>query len=102
MAHLCSKSQKIGNNPFKPASETIPKKNNDLAMDIFKVIVAQYERGQNPTEDKFIPRHLKCSRIIYDIHLKKLIEEGLVNLSNGYVSLKDKGKQFAVNQGLVS
>jgi len=71
-------------------------------MDIFKVILAQYERGEDLTKDTAIPQHLGCSRIIYDIHLQKLIEEGLVGLSCGYVSLKDKGKQFAVNQGLVS
>jgi len=96
------KKPEIGNNPFKPASETIPEKNNDLAMDIFKFIVAQYERGENLTEDVSIPKYLGCSRIIYDIHLKKLIKEGLVSLSHGYVSLNDKGKQFAANQGLVS
>lgn len=96
------KKPEIGNNPFKPANETVPEKNNDLAMDIFKVIVAQYERGNNLTEDISIPRHLDCSRIIYDIHLKKLIQEGLVKLTGGYVFLQEKGKQFAVNQGLVS
>jgi len=86
---------------FRP-TELDLKKNNDLAMDIFKVILAQYERGEDLTKDTAIPQHLGCSRIIYDIHLQKLIEEGLVGLSCGYVSLKDKGKQFAVNQGLVS
>lgn len=96
------KKPEIGNNPFKPVSETVPEQNNDLAMDIFKVIVAQYERGENLTRDIAIPQHLNCSRIIYDIHLQKLIQEGLVELSMGYVSLKEKGKQFAVNQGLVS
>ncbi len=71
-------------------------------MDIFKVIVAQYESGENFTLDTDIPKYLNCSRIIYDIHLKKLIHQGLVRLSMGYVSLEEKGKQFAVNQGLVS
>lgn len=96
------KKPEIGNNPFKPANETAPEQNNDLAMDIFKVIVGQYERGEDLTEDRVIPRSLGCSRIIYDIHLQKLIQEGLVGLNSGYVSLKEKGKQFAVNQGLVS
>ncbi|MEC6795513.1 toll/interleukin-1 receptor domain-containing protein [Photobacterium sp. S4TG1] len=96
------KKPEIGNNPFKPIEETSPEKNNDLTMDIFKIIVSQYEKGENLTESILIPQHLKCSRIIYDMHLKKLIEEGLVGLSSGYVSLKEKGKQFAVNQGLVS
>lgn len=91
----------IGNNPFKPASETVPEK-NDLSMNILKLIVAQYERGENYTEDKAIPRRLGCSRIIYDIHLQKLIQQGLVGLARGFVYLEEKGKMFAVNQGLVS
>lgn len=92
----------IGNNPFKPATESVPEKNNDLSMSIFKLIVAQYERGENYTEDKAIPRRLGCSRIIYDIHLQKLIQQGLVGLTSGFVYLEEKGKMFAVNQGLVS
>lgn len=96
------KKPEIGNNPFKPASETVPEKNNDLSMNILKLIVAQYERGENYTEDKAIPRRLGCSRIIYDIHLQKLIHQGLVGLTSGFVYLEEKGKLFAVNQGLVS
>jgi hypothetical protein len=96
------KKPEIGNNPFKSIKEVAPEKNNDLAMDIFKIIVAQYEIGENFTEDIAIPKHLNCSRIIYDIHLKKLINEGLATLSHGYVSITEKGKQFAANQGLVS
>jgi hypothetical protein len=96
------KKPEIGNNPFKPVDEIAPEKNNDLALDIFKVIVAQYERGENFTEDKVFPKHLNCSRIIYDIHLMKLIKEGLAILSHDYVSITEKGKQFAANQGLVS
>ncbi len=96
------KKPEIGNNPFKPIDQVAPEQNNDLAMDIFKVIVAQYEAGENITEDKEIPRHLGCSRIIYDIHLKKLIQDDLVALSHGYVSITEKGKMFAANQGLVS
>jgi hypothetical protein len=87
--------------PFKPANETKPEKYHDLAMDIFKVIVSQYEHGHDLTESKKIPIHLGCSRIIYDIHLGNLIREGLVQLSGGFVSLREKGKQFAINQGLV-
>ncbi|EGQ8410695.1 TIR domain-containing protein [Vibrio cholerae] len=96
------KKPEIGNNPFKSIDNVAPEKNNDLAMDIFKIIVAQYEDGKDFTLDTDIPKYLNCSRIIYDIHLKKLIQEGLVRLSVGYVSLEEKGKQFAVNQGLVS
>lgn len=97
------KKPDVGNNPFKHTEESIPEKNNDLAMDIFKVVVSQYENGKDLTESKLIPKHLNCSRIIYDIHLKKLIQDGLVRLSEGgYVYLEGKGKQFAVNQGLVS
>ncbi|EGR4166566.1 toll/interleukin-1 receptor domain-containing protein [Vibrio cholerae] len=96
------KKPEIGNNPFKSIDNVAPEKNNDLAMDIFKFIVAQYEDGEDFTLDTNIPKYLNCSRIIYDIHLKKLIQEGLVRLSMGYVSLEEKGKQFAVNQGLVS
>ncbi|HAS8533423.1 TPA: toll/interleukin-1 receptor domain-containing protein [Vibrio vulnificus] len=96
------KKPEIGNNPFESIDNVAPEKNNDLAMDIFKVIVAQYESGENYTLDTDIPLYLNCSRIIYDIHLKKLIHQGLVRLSMGCVSLEEKGKQFAVNQGLVS
>jgi len=96
------KKPEIGNNPFKSIEDSAPEQNNDLAMDIFNVIVARYENGHNLTEDIAIPKHLNCSRIIYDIHLKKLIEEGLARLSRGYVSITEKGKQFAANQGLVS
>ncbi|MDB2387193.1 toll/interleukin-1 receptor domain-containing protein [Shewanella sp.] len=96
------KKPEIGNNPFKSIEDSAPEQNNDLAMDIFNVIVARYENGHNLTEDIAIPKHLNCSRIIYDIHLKKLIEEGMARLSRGYVSITEKGKQFAANQGLVS
>lgn len=96
------KKPEIGNNPFKAAEEIRPEKNNDLAMDIFKVVVSEYENGQDHTESKLIPSHLEVSRIIYDIHLKALIDDGLVNLSYGYISLNEKGKQFAINHNLVS
>lgn len=97
------KKPEIGNNPFKSVDEIRPEKNNDLATDIFKVVVSQYEGGIDSTEDKKISGHLGCSRIIFDTHVKKLVEDGLISINSiGYIRITAKGKQFAINHGLVS
>jgi hypothetical protein len=97
------KKPEIGNNPFVPIEESRPERNNDLALDILKVVISEYDRGQDFVESKAIPRHLGVSRIIYDVHLRGLIKEGLVTLSKGgYVYLSENGKQYAVKHNLVS
>lgn len=97
------KKPKIGNNPFVSVEESRPERNNDLALDILKVVILEYDRGEDRVESKVIPRHLSISRIIYDVHLRGLIDEGLVTLSNGgYVRLSENGKQYAVKHNLVS
>lgn len=97
------KKPEIGNNPFKSSEEARPEKNNDLAMDIFKIIVSQYESGVDSTDSKVIVKHLGCSRIIYDVHIKNLAVDGMVRVDIiGYVYLEEKGKKYAINHGLVS
>ncbi|AVQ86494.1 hypothetical protein C7R88_03695 [Plesiomonas shigelloides] len=96
------KKPEIGNNPFAPIDETRPERNNDLALEIIKVVIAEYDKGQDWVESKAIPRYLGVSRIIYDVHLGHLINDGLVTLSDyDNVFLTEKGKQFAIKHNLV-
>jgi hypothetical protein len=97
------KKPEIGNNPFKPAEESAPERNNDLAHDIMMVVTHQFELGIDMTDSKKIANTLEASRMICDIHIGKLKDEGLINLIAGqHVMITEKGKKYAINSGLVS
>ena len=96
------KKPEIGNNPFKPSEMSVPERNNDLAVQIMKIVVAQFERGVDMTESKAIAQALGASRIICDIHLSNLVGEGLIVNHGGYIMITEKGKKYAINSGFVS
>lgn len=96
------KKPAVGNNPFKGDEESTPERNNDLALDIMKVVIARFEHGIDITESKAIAKALQASRIICDVHLSKLMAEGIVTNTHGYVQITEKGKKYAINSGLVS
>ncbi|APC87767.1 TPA: toll/interleukin-1 receptor domain-containing protein [Vibrio parahaemolyticus] len=95
------KKPELGNNPFKPASQTPTVKNHDISSDILKTIIAIYEGGRDAIEDKLVYNHLNLSRIVFEIHAKQLHEQGFVNYSQGWVFVTDKAKIHAVQQGWI-
>ena len=92
----------IGNNPFQPVSETLPQKNNDLTMTILRAIIEFYDSGKNAVSTVRLASYLECSRIICEIHIVKLVEDGLVFSYGEVVELTNKVKIFAINKGLVA
>lgn len=92
----------IGNNPFKPVGEVLPHKTNDLSVIIFKAVVDIYESGKTYIFHEDVLDKVKCSKIMYDINMAKLIEDELVYDYDVRIELGHRGKILAVNMGLVS
>lgn len=96
------KKPELGNNPYKAAEETPAQRNNDTKIDILRLLTAFYEAGHDQIEHKEIYSTLSISRLLFDVHVKELVSEGLLkNVLNRYVSLTDKGKLFAIKSGFV-
>jgi predicted transcriptional regulator len=95
----------IGNNPFTPTKDLIVDKTNDEIKEIMKIIVYLFENStENYIHYSEIIRNSKTSRIMTDIILKRMLDEGLINnkmYGNSAPQLTDKGKYYAIEHKLI-
>lgn len=95
----------IGNNPFTPTKDLIVDKTNDEIKEIMKIIVYLFENStENYIHYSEIIRNSKTSRIMTDIILKKILDEGLLDNKKYGASnpqLTDKGKYYAIEHKLI-
>lgn len=96
------KKPALGNNPFQSVEEKPAVKNNDTAEAILKTLIDAYESGQNLIQDHSVYNYLDLSRIVFEIHVNDLVEQGFISYSSGYLSLKPKAKMHAIQQGWIA
>lgn len=95
------KKPDIGNNPFQPISEVVPEKAGDPIVDLLRIVVSDFEEGENWTNYTTLVGRFGASRILLDIVISDAVKKGLVTLdSDGDLYLSDKGKHFAIEHRL--
>ena len=97
------KKPEIGNNPFTPASEMPLEKSGDPIREIMKVIVGDFESGEDYTFYKNLVRTAKMSRIMLDIIITEAVSKNYISIdSDGDIQLKAEGKRYAIQHKLVN
>ncbi|WP_269527257.1 toll/interleukin-1 receptor domain-containing protein [Coraliomargarita parva] len=95
------KKPDIGNNPFKEVNIEDQDRSNDGIHDIMVAIIKWYENGHDYVEYSNLKRVIPTSRILLDLNLKKAAKAGLIDHSQEYIYLEDKGKHYAIEHGIV-
>lgn len=87
----------IGNNPFTPLKDAVPEKSGDIIKSLMKVVVDDYESGEEYTLRDSVPVQMGISRIMADYIIDQALEQGLLELDrSGDLILTRKGKFYAV------
>ncbi len=87
----------VGNSPFTPVSETPPDRSGDALLELMKLVVADFETGNDWSNYKSIVKRFPASRLMLDLYIQKAKNQGLVTQdSDGDLRLADKGKHFAL------
>lgn len=97
------KKPPLGNNPFKPVSETVVERTADAVIDLMRVVVSEFE---NSTHSFILYSRVvtnsRISRVLLDMTIKQAVVQGLIQLDRaGDLYLTDAGKHFAVEHKLV-
>ncbi len=93
----------VGNHPFKPKSDLKEEKKVDSLRILMSVVVALYERNRDWLSFADINEKMNISRIMLELIIGQAIKQGLLIRSSGsLVALSDKGKLYAVENGLIS
>lgn len=96
------KKPEIGNNPFTPVNETPPEKTGDPVREIMKVIVGDFENGEDFTYYKNLVRAVDMSRIMLDIVIGEALQKGYIALDHdGDIYLQSEGKKYAIQHKMV-
>ena len=92
----------VANQPFLPAAQTIERRADGL-LEIMTFAVAEYETQQTGHfHITDVLRKWKASRLMLELLLDKAEAAGLLNQhTGGYLSLTNKGKQYALEHKLV-
>lgn len=93
------KKPNLGNNPYLTAKEKPAEMGNDLKKEILTLAISLYETGRDHVSDAFYYKSLKISRIVFEIMANELHKEGFIQYFSGHITLTDKAKSFAINQG---
>lgn len=96
------KKPKIGNNPFKTIEENPPEKRLDALKEIMKIIISDFESGEDWTNYRYLVDRINISRIMLDIYIEEALNKGLIRLdTDGDIHLESEGKKYAIQHGLV-
>jgi TIR domain len=96
------KKPPLGNNPFKPVSETVVERTADAVVDLIRVVVSQFEKTTQPwVLYSHVVSHSRISRILLDMTIKQAVSQRLIELDDaGDLYLTDAGKHFAIEHKL--
>lgn len=97
------KKPPIGNNTFKPVSETPIERSADAIMDLMRIVVSRFEAS---TRDYVlygdVVHYSRISRILLDITIGQAVKQGLIKTdTSGDLYLTDAGKHFAIERKLI-
>jgi hypothetical protein len=96
------KKPEIGNNPFTPIADTPQEKSGDAIREIMKIVLHDFESGENWTVFKNLVQRIAILKVMLDMLLADAASQGLIRLdSDGDVRLENKGKQYAIQHKLV-
>ena len=99
------KKPEIGNSPFEPVRESKQEKTNDAILELMKVLIQDFEGGENFTYYPDIIGRVGASRVMLDLLLNQASEKGYIRLAGNsgeyLIYLNDKGKFYAIEHGLV-
>ncbi len=96
------KKPALGNNPFKPVSDTSVERSADAVVDLMRIVVSKFEGSvYDWVLYKDVVARSQTSRILLDITIKQAADRGLIKLDKaGDLYLTDAGKHFAVEHKL--
>lgn len=92
------KKPPIGDNPFDSAS---PERSNDALLELMRIVVEQFEQGDDPIEYENLVGRVTDSRVMLDLLINEATAKGYITREYGYISLNDEGKFFAIEHDLV-
>ena len=96
------KKPEIGNNPFTPVSKSPPTRTGDPIMEIMKVIVGDFESGDDFTYYHDLFNTVDMSRIMLDIVINEAIEKRYITYDRSLsIFLQPEGKKYAIQHKLV-
>jgi TIR domain len=93
----------IGNNPFKPVSETPVERTADAVMELMRFVVTKFESSAHDwVLYSDVVARVRVSRILLDLTITQAVERGLITLdSSGDLYLTARGKHFAIQHNLI-
>ena len=92
----------IGNNPFQKVTEVAAQKTGEPLVQLIKLVVADYEQGNDYTSYRELVQRISTSRIMFDLMIDEAVSQGLVALDrDGDLVITARGKHFAIEHGLV-
>ena len=94
---------KIGNNPFVKIEDVEKKESNKGITELIKVMIEDYDNGNNFSARRGFWLRMGISRIFFDIIIDEAVEKELIRLDRGGdLILTAKGKKYAIDNGMVS
>lgn len=93
----------IGNNPFKPVSETPVEKTADAVIELMRFVVGRFEKStHNWVLYSEVVVGMRVSRILLDMTIQQAVKQGLIELdTSGDLYLTAAGKHYAVQHNLI-
>ncbi len=107
------KEPPVGDNPFKSVTENPAESVTDKKMELLRVAVSLYNKGQEIFHFDDLNKLLGCSKIFAEIYISELLSDGFIYKSmhraRGYTTsvvevyrLTDKTKLYAIEQGWIT
>lgn len=91
----------VGKIPFTPVTETPPERSGDALLELMKLIVADFEQGDDWSDYRSILARAGTSRLMLDFVITNAIEQGLVTQDpDKDLRITEKGKHFALQHKL--
>ena len=94
----------IGENPFAEAAAVAPEPQHDSFRDVMRIIVSDFEsHSRGWTFYSQVVERSGLSRILLDVMLEQIAQQGLIQRDDsGDIWLTEAGKQYAINNNLIS
>jgi hypothetical protein len=95
------KKPEIGNNPFKNPSVSDTTPQHDSIKELMKIVIEDYEQGEDYSQYSDLYARLEISRIMLDFLIIEAKKQKLVKQDGaGDLILLDAGKFYAIQNGL--
>jgi hypothetical protein len=91
----------VGNNPFTPVSQTPAERTGDSLLKLIKILVEDFEAGEDYSDYRMILQGWGASRLMLDSVIQQAKATGLVTQDpNLDLRLTEKGKHYALEHRL--